>query len=748
MKDLSIRAKMLIGFTITIVLTVVLSVVAVVQLNYVNKTYGDVLDSPVAREILLLNMREKFAETRRQGLANANAIRTDTLNQANAQTAIDAAFDDIYKTIEKYEENLNNSAFLNSAQVAERLNTIEQVRSDIKQYKTLAADKLIADNDADTINTTVAAGTQLSTNISTTIDQLVETATQTADEMSNETYNAAQNTIAQIIVLAVIIIIASLVVAFFIANMVTKPIARIIAASDEIVKGNLNINIPVTSKDETGVLSARFKTVADTFKSLSDEIKEVSRKHHTDGSIYAEIDSKKFQGDFALAADSVNGLAKGYVETIREALACIREIADGNFDATVSQFPGEKVTVNKTVEGIRAGLKHVAADILSVAESAQNGKLDISAATDGYNGDWLGIIGGLNKLVLAVAKPIGECHEIISAMSQGNFKNSVKGDYKGAFADIKNALNDMAVSTDSYIDELNKVLSALSGGDLTQAITREYKGQFQTIRSSINNISETLSKTLGEISSASEQLLAGAKQISESSMQLATGATEQASSVEELNASVDIINSQTQGNAENAQNAAGISDKSTVNAQNGNAEMNKLLASMDGIRESSHNISKIIKVIEDIAFQTNLLALNASVEAARAGEHGKGFAVVADEVRNLAAKSQSAANETTGIIEDSIQKVNDGTVLANATAESLGLIVTNATEVSSIIGNISVSSREQAEAVAQVSIGLGKISEVVSSNSSTSEESAAAAEQLNSQAEMLRQLVSYFKFKR
>ncbi|MEG2053959.1 MAG: methyl-accepting chemotaxis protein, partial [Oscillospiraceae bacterium] len=267
------------------------------------------------------------------------------------------------------------------------------------------------------------------------------------------------------------------------------------------------------------------------------------------------------------------------------------------------------------------------------------------------------------------------------------------------------------------------------------------------LENSMVKIIVSLSDTLNNIHIASDQVSGGADQVSGGAQALSQGATEQASSIEELSATVAEISSQVKANAENAKSASGLSDEAGAEVEQGNQHMQKMIAAMGDISDTSSQIGKIIKTIDDIAFQTNILALNAAVEAARAGAAGKGFAVVADEVRNLAGKSAEAAKNTTALIESSITAVANGTKIADDTAKSLFIIVDKVREVTDKINEIATASAEQASAVVQVTQGLDQISAVVQTNSATSEESAAASEELSGQAQMLNDMVSKFKLK-
>ena len=348
-------------------------------------------------------------------------------------------------------------------------------------------------------------------------------------------------------------------------------------------------------------------------------------------------------------------------------------------------------------------------------------------------------------IVRSITRPILEIETATKELAAGNLSVSIAYQSRDEIGSLANNTRALIESLRTYIGNISDVLGTIAEGDMTVDVAIDYAGDFAPIKASLQRILASLNGALTQISQSSEQVASGSNQVASGAQALSQGSTEQASSVEELSATINEISLQIKQNAENAQEANKMVNATTKEIENGNRQMLQLVTAMDDISKTSNQIGKIIKTIDDIAFQTNILALNAAVEAARAGNAGMGFAVVAEEVRNLAGKSAEAAKDTTSLIENAIQAIQNGTHMVSATEKSLNLIVEKADGVSRLVSEIAAASNAQATAVTQTTQGIEQISNVVQNNSATAEESAAASEELSGQALVLQQLISRFR---
>jgi methyl-accepting chemotaxis protein len=288
-------------------------------------------------------------------------------------------------------------------------------------------------------------------------------------------------------------------------------------------------------------------------------------------------------------------------------------------------------------------------------------------------------------------------------------------------------------------------LQAVASKDLT--IDIKTLGGRDTIGIALSTMVDNLNEMFGEINSSASQVSTGSQQIANGAQSLAQGSTEQAAASQQLSSSISEVAASINEAATMAKNAAELAANIQGIAEHGTEQMSAMMDAVREINDASQNISKVIKVIDDIAFQTNILALNAAVEAARAGSAGKGFAVVAEEVRSLAAKSADAAKDTGTLIESSIEKAELGVKIASETNDSLTQIVEGIVESNKISNDIAESSDRQAVAIAQINTGIDQVAQVVQQNSATAEESAAASEELSGQSSLLSDMIAQFKLK-
>ncbi len=334
---------------------------------------------------------------------------------------------------------------------------------------------------------------------------------------------------------------------------------------------------------------------------------------------------------------------------------------------------------------------------------------------------------------------------VTGVVSEGDFSEQIDNNRTDEIGQTVDAFNTLIKSLYASISDINGVMEAVDRGDFTTRVTRQHKGDLNHLKMSINSSVESLSRTMNQVVHSSRQINTGSTELSSSSHALASGTTQQAASLEEISSSMDELKSQSTTNNDNAIQASDLSNQTIDIVERGNRQMEDMLISMDQINNTSTDVSKIIKVIDEIAFQTNLLALNAAVEAARAGKFGKGFAVVAEEVRNLAARSAEAARSSTEMIEKSGKEVEKGVDNAGKTAAILNEINESITKVNDLVAEIASASREQTIGIDEVNKGLSQINSVVQQNSSISEETASASEELNGQALELERMMTQFK---
>ena len=367
------------------------------------------------------------------------------------------------------------------------------------------------------------------------------------------------------------------------------------------------------------------------------------------------------------------------------------------------------------------------------------------------------ILGGISVAVSVVfgvyithgiTQPVTELEQAARAMAKGEFSAvRVAYDSRDELGSLAGDIRSMVKTLTDVIQNETYILNEMAEGNFSVHSERDeyYIGEFEQLLRSMKKINRGLSELLLQISQSADNVAASSEQVSSGSQNLAQGTTEQAASVEELTGMMSEISDQAYRNSRDAQEASEKAQMVKENATESSRSMQEMVKAMAEISGKSDEIRKIVKTIEDFSFQTNILALNAAVEAARAGDRGKGFSVVANEVRSLANQSSAASKSTAALIQSSLQAVENGRKIANETDNALAEVVSGIDNVSELLFHITDASSKQFDANRQVTENINLISEVVQTNSATAEECAAASEELASQAQLLKELVSHFK---
>ncbi|MCB9668096.1 MAG: PAS domain-containing protein [Alphaproteobacteria bacterium] len=468
-----------------------------------------------------------------------------------------------------------------------------------------------------------------------------------------------------------------------------------------------------------------------------DDVGQIRGKHHRifcEPSYTASREYERFwdrlrSGEYV--SDEFRRLGRGGQEVWIRATYNPVFAADGRVDRVV------KVAADIT----EAKLDDLAyrAEIRRLTQQVSQGDLRARANLSGARPGVAAELQPFSDLLQILTTPMLQACSALKMLASGHLPPPMTLEVQGDLAVFRDAVNELVRSSGQIIG----VAEAIAGGDLTAEVVP--RSDEDALLGAFAKMVTDLRDFVRQTRDSSREVASNASEMQKSTQTVASTNQTSAASLEEISATMVELAAQTRHNAGNAQEAVVLAKAARDAASAGDTRMTDMLASMATINESSKQIFNIIKVIDDIAFQTNLLALNAAVEAARAGAHGKGFAVVAEEVRNLAARSAKAAQETAGLIADSMKKVEAGTALARVTAEGFVAIRKSVTQATDLVEDIASSSAEQSDGIEQVNGGLTRLEDIVQHNAAVSEQMAAAASELSSQADRIQRLVNRYK---
>ena len=549
---------------------------------------------------------------------------------------------------------------------------------------------------------------------------------------------------------AVVAVVSAFVLRLLINNILEKSLKRIVESDTTLSQEDNTFTVRdediANPKDDIARLYVHFAQLFNTFDMLMKDISTMIDQH-VEGKYNYRIDENRYTGGQRTLVEDINFMVNMYVNDTHKLVDVVKSYGEGNFDIAMEPFPGDWEPTNQVMRNLQSTFKHLSGELAHVVESLGAGQLSVTAQVGNQRGEWAAILNNLNVLADAVKKPMDQIEANAHEMAEGHFALFTE-QLQGEFGVLQRSLDTSNMATREIIREISSVLQSIANGDLTVQPTGNYIGEYAPIKTAITGILDSLNANIHEIAMAADTVHKGSEIIARSADELAMGTESQQKIVQELGNVLTHMKDETSARAEGAVEANNLSQTSNEHAQTGNTQMQTVLSSMGAIKESSDNISNIIKVIEDIAFQTNLLALNASVEAARAGDHGRGFAVVAEEVRSLAGRSQEAVLQTTTLIQNSLSEVRDGSAVVSETANTLDIISTSVGEVSAHISQISDYARQQVADIEKIYAEMKAISDLTDRNVASSQESAGVSQEFSAQAVTLKDLVNRYKLRR
>jgi methyl-accepting chemotaxis protein len=456
------------------------------------------------------------------------------------------------------------------------------------------------------------------------------------------------------------------------------------------------------------------------------------------------MDQDKYVGDFRLVVQSVNEMVGEYIDENKAMMDCVGEYGNGNFSATIKEYPGDKAFINKSMKRISGNLKGLIDSVNWVSGEHEKGAIDMRLRDDMFKGDFSMLAKSVNKMVGSIIDMNDKAMSVVKAFGEGDF-NAPLEQFPGKKGDINIIIEQVRANLKALNSDAQILANAAREGRVTlRADANKHLGDYRKIVEGMNETLDMIVTPISTVKNAAVAINTAAKEIAQGNSDLSRRTEDQAANLEKTASSMEELAATVKQNADNAKQANQLALTASSVAVKGGEAVNEVVSTMGAINDSAKKIEDIISVIDGIAFQTNILALNAAVEAARAGEQGRGFAVVAGEVRNLAQRSASAAKEIKELIADSVNKTAEGTRQVESAGNTMQEIVTSVQRVTDIISEISAASQEQSSGINQVNDAVTSMDDMTQQNTALVEEAAAAAESLMEQAEELLNTMSVF----
>jgi len=494
-------------------------------------------------------------------------------------------------------------------------------------------------------------------------------------------------------------VVLVLLLAWWIRRSVIRPVIDAAASARAVAAGRLDLDGAVRSGDEIGQLGTAMQVMTTTLREVIAEQGEMARQHD-EGRISYRMDDARFPGEYGRMVRDTNALVASHLAVMQQLVDLMQRYAVGDLSTDMAPLPGEKAALTDAMRTTKQNLSAINDEITGLARAAAAGEFGQRGHAERYQFDFRAMVEGLNRLM---------------------------------------------ETTDGNLAVVSELLKAVARGDLTARMEGDFHGVFARMRDDANATVQQLTGIVGRIQQASGTINTAASEIAAGNSDLARRTEQQAANLEETAASMEELTSTVRHNADAARQANQLAVSAAAVASDGGSTVERVVETMAQIEQSSRKIAEIISVIDGIAFQTNILALNAAVEAARAAEQGRGFAVVASEVRTLAQRSANAAKEIKGLIENSVEKVSDGSVLVNQAGATMAEIVASVQRVTDIMAEISAASQEQSAGIEQVNKTIVQMDETTQQNAALVEEASAAARSMEEQAQALSASVAVFR---